>query len=73
MPLYSCALEKKERNLIMSSRSSPRALIGDTENDSDYVDFSARLPGLKILAWFHKPARIFSPGCNSSRGETGFF
>jgi len=32
----------------------------DEKNDSDYMDFSARLTGVKILAWFEGTG--LSPG-----------
>jgi len=31
---------------------------------ADYMHFSARLTGLKILAWFQKPGYDFQPGLN---------
>ena len=30
-------------------------LLHEKKNDSDYMDFTARLPGLKILTQFQKP------------------
>lgn len=42
----------------------------DEKNDSDYMDFSARLTGVKILAWFEGTG--LSPGWIAAQAESLF-